>query len=98
MGSEVLPVGEEAFKSRNKVYKYDRLHHSRNNSRLHSLADVFDRAMDTSDSIISSLNLSRRIKKHKNLSLPIGVKQLLSCEYENDIMKKMNFKTPAYFF
>jgi len=75
----VLPVGcfgEEASESRNKVYKYDRLHHSRKHCRLHSFADVFNLAMDTSDPIILSLSLSRRIKNHKSLSLPIEVKQL----------------------
>jgi len=46
------------------VYKYDRLHHSRKHSKLHSMADMFNLAMDTSDTIILCLN-SRPIKNTK---------------------------------
>jgi len=83
----VLPVGyfgEEAAESRNKVYKSDRLHHARKHNRICSFADVFHRAMDTSDPIISSINLRRRVRKRKRLSLLPEVIQLLACEFEPD--------------
>jgi len=38
--------------------------------------------MDTSDPIMSSLNLKRRIQKHKRLALPVEIIQLLGCEVE----------------
>jgi len=47
---------------------------------ISSFADVFYRAMDTSDPIISSINLKRR--KYKRLSLPPEVIQMLACEFE----------------
>jgi len=49
-----------------------------------NLTDVFQRALDTSDPIISSLNLNRRIQKHKRLAPPLEVIQLLSCELETE--------------
>ena len=49
---------------------------------ISSFADVFYRAMDTSDPIISSINLKRR--KHKRLSLPPEVIEMLACEFESD--------------
>ena len=52
----VLPegyFGEEASESRNKVDKEDRLHQARKHSRIHNFADVFNRAMDSSDPVIS---------------------------------------------
>nr|XP_036669892.1 uncharacterized protein LOC118877083 isoform X2 [Drosophila suzukii] len=103
MENTVLPVGcfgEEASESRNKIYKSDRLHHSRKHSRFESLGDVFKRALDTSDPVISSLNLSRRIKKHKNLSLPIEVIQLLSCEHEyiSDFSEQDELEDNSLFF
>jgi len=79
----VLHIGYfgEAAECRIKIYKSDRLHHARKNSRINT--DVFHRAMDTSDPIMSSLNLKRRIKKHKRLALPVEVIQLLACEVES---------------
>jgi len=80
----VLPVGyfgEEGAESRNKIYKSDRLHHARKCSRKLNFTDVFQRAMDTSDPIISSINLNRRLQK--KLNLPSEVIQLLSCEFKS---------------
>jgi len=61
--------GEEAAEARNKIYKSDRLHHARKQNRICGFTDVFHRAMETSDPIISSINLNRRIQKHKRLPL-----------------------------
>jgi len=69
----VLPAGyfvDEAAEPRNKIYNSDRLHHARKHNRICVFTDVFHRAMETSDPIISSINLNRRIKKHKRLPLP----------------------------
>jgi len=58
----LLPAGyfeEEAAKPRKKMYKSDRLHHARKHSRICGFTDVFHRAMETSDIIISSINLNR---------------------------------------
>ena len=51
----ILPVGflaEDASESRNKLYKRDREMHARKNSRVNTLTDVFNRALDTTDPII----------------------------------------------
>ena len=79
----VLPVGafgETAAESRHKVYKADRLHHARKNSRTNNLADVFNRAMDTSDPLISSKHLHRRIQQRKLPQFPLEAIELLSFE------------------
>jgi len=80
----VLPVGyfgEEGADSRNNIYKSDRLHHARKCSRKSNFTDVFQKAMDTSDPIISSVSLNRRLQK--KLNLPSEVIQLLSCELKS---------------
>jgi len=68
----VLPIryfGEEGAESRNKFYESDCLHHARR--------DVFHRATDTSDPIISSVNLDRRIQRQKRMNLSLEVLDLL---------------------
>lgn len=57
----ILPVGifgEEASEARNK----DREYHSRKHSLLANIEDIFYRAMDTSDPIISNISLNQRFK------------------------------------
>lgn len=76
----VLPIGcfgEEGSEARNKLYKYDRLYHARKTSRQHNLEDMFNRAMDTSDPIISSINLDKRISRQRKLNLPSEVVEML---------------------
>lgn len=83
MQNTALPVGyfgEDAAESRNKIYKSDRLHHARKTSRIDNLFDVFHRALDTSDPLISSLRLNTRVHQRKRLTLPPEVKELLYCE------------------
>jgi hypothetical protein len=66
--AEFLPLplgmfGEEGSEGRNKIYRQDREHHSRQFSRLASITDVFNRAMDSSDPYIASLTSSKFKKK-----------------------------------
>lgn len=79
--STVLPVGyfgEERAKARNKVYKTDRLYHTRKSNRINNFTDVFHRAMDSSVPIISSVNLERSIRRQKKKQLPAEVLEMLS--------------------
>lgn len=78
--NSLLPVGmlgEEASEGRNKDYKLFRLFHSRKCSRLATIEDVFNRIMDTSDPIISTLNLNLRIHKKQHKAIPKEVIHLL---------------------
>ena len=72
--------GEDAAEARNKIYKSDRLSHARTTSRVDNFSDVFNRALDTSDPLISSLGINTRIQQRKRLNLPPEVIQLLKCE------------------
>lgn len=83
MENTALPVGyfgEDAAEARNKIYKSDRLHHARRTSRIDNICDVFSRALDTSDPLVSSLRLSTRAHQRKRLVLPPEVRELLCCE------------------
>ena len=78
--ASVLPVGclgESASESRNKYYKHDRRSHARQNSRISNMADVFHRAMDSSDPLLSSLSKNERQRKNKKKQLPFEVLELL---------------------
>lgn len=66
-------MGEEGAESRNKVYRYDRVLHARKISRIANLTDVFTRAMDTSDPIISSISLAKRRHERKHTARRIGL-------------------------
>lgn len=86
MKNSILPigmVGEEASKARNKNYKQYRRDHSRKNNRTANLTDIFNRIMDTSDPIVSSLSLDSRLKKKRQLPLPEDVRNLLANPTEN---------------
>lgn len=77
----VLPVGmlgEEASEARNKHYKNFRSCHSRKHSRKVNLEDIFNRLMDSSDPIVSNLNLQSRLQQYKkHMILPEEVRKLL---------------------
>lgn len=76
----VLPVGyfgEDAAESRHKIYKADRLHHARKSSRIKNIQDIFNRSMDTSDPLISSTYIKKRLQHRKRLQLPKEVIDLL---------------------
>jgi hypothetical protein len=79
MVNSPLPVGmygEEGLEASNKVNKNNRNFHSRKDSRLHSIEDMFNRAMDGSDPLISSIRVSK-MKKPKEKILPQEVLELL---------------------
>ena len=79
--NSVLPAGyfwEEASEARNKFYKTDREFHAKKNSTINNLEDIFNRAMDTSDPVISSISLQYRLKRRQNLTLPSEVIAVLS--------------------
>lgn len=76
----VLPLGflaENASEARNKFYKKDRIAHARKDSRVHNMIDVYGRAMDSSDPLLSSLCLQNRIKSRHRMQLPSAVIDLL---------------------
>jgi len=87
----VLPVGmlaEEAFEARNKYYKNDRLQHSRKISRSATLADVFYRAMDSSDPLVSSINLESRLHNYKCLKFPPEVIHLFEVSEPSQLVSE----------
>ena len=89
----VLPAGyfgEEASKARNKFYKRDREFHTRKNSRINNLEDIFNSAMDTSDPVISSISLQYRLKRLHKLILPSEVMALLSLPSINSFANNCN--------
>ncbi|OXA46867.1 hypothetical protein Fcan01_18208 [Folsomia candida] len=82
INSSIIPLGclgEEGGESRNKMYKSDRLRHSRKISRTATMTDIFNRAMDTSDPLLSSLHLDKRARYRKQLALPQEVLHMLEC-------------------
>ncbi|XP_036322559.1 uncharacterized protein LOC118736614 [Rhagoletis pomonella] len=90
MQSSSVPLGclgENASESRNKCYKRDRVSHARKNSRENNMKDVFDRAMDSSDPLLSSMHLSKRIYSKKKQTFPPEVVALLKSppnEFDDD--------------
>lgn len=80
----ILPIGimrEEASEARNKDYRKFRADRSRKHSRIVNMEDVFHRLMDTSDPLISSINLDTRIRnvaKMYKIPLPQEVRNLLT--------------------
>lgn len=72
----------------NKLYRNDRKSHARKCSRLENLTDIFNRALDSSDPLLSSLILKERERKYKKKKFPIEVIELLA---------DPNFQVPATF-
>lgn len=69
MQHSLLPVGmlgEEGLESSNKVNKSNRQHHSRQNSRLNTMYDMFYRRIDGSDPLMSSMQISKQSKPKRN--------------------------------
>lgn len=78
--SSALPVGvlsEQAGESRNKFWRYDREHHSRKDDRKHTMVDLFHRALESSDPVISNTRLSRLQNSIKRMPLPGAVIEML---------------------
>lgn len=80
MKESCLPLGvlgEEGSEARNKYYKHDREFHSRKFSRKVTLEDILNRALDTSDPLISSMDISSRMSMKKKIPFPKEVLQML---------------------
>jgi hypothetical protein len=79
---ESLPLplgmfGEEGGESRNKIYRKDREHHSRQFSRLASLTDVFNRAMDSSDPYLNHIAPPSKFKNSEDEDASNSLKKYL---------------------
>lgn len=78
--NSTLPMGllsEQAGETRNKFYKYDREHHCRKSDRIKTITDLFNRALESSDPVISNIRLRERQTNLKKLPLPGAVISLL---------------------
>ncbi|XP_043867155.1 uncharacterized protein LOC122757785 [Drosophila mojavensis] len=78
--ASILPLGvlgENASEARNKYYKSDRRLHARKSTRQKNMEDVFHRAMDSSDPLVSSIYLAKRLGQQNKLPLPADVIELL---------------------
>ncbi|KAL4711480.1 hypothetical protein ACJJTC_000496 [Scirpophaga incertulas] len=78
--STTLPIGmlsEQASESRNKYWRSDREHHSRKMDRVTTMTDLFHRALESSDPIISSARLNKIRRKRHRMPLPAAAIKLL---------------------
>lgn len=76
----ILPVGllsEQAAETRNKFWRSDREHHTRKVDRKKTMLDLFHRALESSDPVVSTIRLKERQKKCKRLPLSDQVRSLL---------------------
>ena len=76
--------GEEGAESCNKYYRQNRRYHSRKCSRKSNLLDVFNRALDSSDPIVSSAKLDVRMKRIKHQVSEAVKNFLLFKNYEQE--------------
>lgn len=84
IAASVVPVGclgENASEARNKFYKRDRRIHARHNSRANNMLDVFQRSIDSSDPLISSIHIKKRVDRQKKRTLPREVIDLLEAPH-----------------
>lgn len=76
-----LPMGmlsEQAAESRNKFWRYDREHHTRKSSRCRTMEDLFHRACESSDPVVSNIIQMTQRKTVKNKDpLPASALNLL---------------------
>lgn len=82
-----IPLGllsEEAAESRNKLYKSDRLNHSRKTSREHSIYDMMSRSLVSSDPVLSEFDIERRMRSLKKKDLPHQVQELLRADNDQE--------------
>lgn len=71
----VTVLGKEAAEARNKIYRYDRLHHACKTSRIATMTDLFYRSINCTDLVIASQG---NPPKKKFQDLPATVKALLA--------------------
>ena len=76
--------GEEGAESCNKYYRQNRRYHSRMCFRKSNLLDVFNRALDSSDPIVSSAKLDVRMKRIKHQVSEAVKNFLLFKNYEQE--------------
>ena len=76
--------GEEGAESCNKYYRQNRRYHSRKCFRKSNLLDVFNRALDLSDPIVSSAKLDVRMKRIKHQVSETVKNFLLFKSYEQE--------------
>ena len=84
----LLPIGlysEEAQESRNKDNKQFRLHHSRKDTRLHTIEDQLHYLLITSDPIISTIIISQDRSKVKTIQLSKSALELVKKSNKNTI-------------
>lgn len=79
-------LAEKALESCNKNYKKYKLNHSRTHSHEVNIEDVFYKAMDSSDPIISSINFQSKNKK-KSFKLQSRSENLFAILQENEECK-----------
>lgn len=87
--NSILPLGmlsEEGAEARNKYYKRDRLMHSRKNSRINTMHDLFCRQLDASDPMISEFGRKNRLLNQAKRTLPTEVTQLFQ-KSDNETMQ-----------
>ena len=75
--------GEEVAESCNKYYRQNRRYHSGKCSRKSNFLDVFNRALDSSDPIVSSAKLDVSMKRIKH-----QVSQAVKISYYLKVMNK----------
>ena len=81
-----LPISfftEQSLESCNKLFKNDRLHHSRKTSRIDTMKDQFNRQSDKSDLLIAT-RLHEKQKLKSKEDLPDEVMSLLIVSLEAD--------------
>ena len=76
-------LSEQTLESTNKLFKQDRLHHSRKTSRLDSIMDQFHRQCERSDLMVA-LEMHERRKKCAKVELPEDALNLLVGDYEDN--------------
>ena len=69
-------IYQQSLESTNKVLKYDRTHHARKDSRLHTISDQFNRQNDKSDLVVG-MRLQQRRRSAPKDDLPEDVLSLL---------------------
>ena len=71
-------LDENASEERKNFFKKVRLSHARQNSRLNNLTNVFCRAMDSSDPLVSAIFIKERQRQNIINSYPAEVIKLLT--------------------
>lgn len=79
-------LSEQAAESRNKYWRHDREHHAREMTRVNAMTDLCNRALETSDPLITHLGIQEMRKSKKITPLPPAAVTLLKATDVNDIV------------